>query len=83
MSEIKEIEKDKRLSSFTKNLEIDKLLLRTLMFTSAVHNYDEINYNKLTQLELVLKNFYNAALIQQKAEIDYLRKKLEIKSLKD
>jgi hypothetical protein len=53
------------------------------MFTSAVHNYDEINYNKLTQLELVLKNFYNAALIQQKAEIDYLRKKLEIKSLKD
>lgn len=86
VEDIKKVKEDKRLSAHCKNIEINKLIFKALLLTSSAVGYPSsgyCSYDELIVMEQRIKSVYTKGLIDKKAEIEFLKKKLNIKSVED
>lgn len=84
LEDIKRVKEDKKISSHQKDKEINKLIFKAILLSmSTGYGSACYNYDKLVSLEQEIKNIYTKGFIDKKAEIEFLRKKLNIKPIEN
>jgi len=81
---IKQVKDDNRLSAYSKNLEINKLLVKALLLTSSYPGSGCFtSYEQIQSMEMSLKTRYITFFREKEKELEYLKSRLGIKQLKD